>query len=213
MVQKIKKLGQFHKVGHAGTLDPLAEGVLLVLTDEDTKKQGDLMELTKVYKVKIAFGYESDSHDLGTPVKLVNKEKADQLTREELSGALGKYIGEITQQVPMYSAVHVGGTRLYQLARAGKSETTPLPSKSIHISNIKLCDFKQQDRFDRFTAPTATLEITCGKGTYIRSLVRDLGTDLDCGAVVINLIRLAVGDYQINDSLTIEDLAVNLIKS
>jgi len=192
-VQKIKHNRGFKKVGHAGTLDPLAEGVLIVLTDEDTKRQAEFMGLKKEYLVKIAFGYESDSHDLGTPLRPLGKDTAGNLTQEALKKALVKYIGKIQQQVPVYSSVHVKGQRLYELARGNGSVS--LPFKEVEIYDIKILSFK--------TGATAELKVECGKGTYIRSLARDLGKDLGCGAVAVSLIRTKVGGYNIKDSLTL----------
>jgi tRNA pseudouridine55 synthase len=212
VVQKIKHSCRIKKVGHAGTLDPLAEGVLVVLTDDDTKRQDEFMTLRKEYLVKIAFGLSSDSYDLGTTVCVSGKELADKLTREALSTTLVKYIGKIRQQVPAYSAVHVDGQRLYKAARVDLSLTNlSLPYKEVEIFDIKICSFKNNEQlnypeFDgggenAFT--TAELLVKCGKGTYIRSLVRDIGKDLGCGAVAVSLLRTCVGQYTSQDSVAL----------
>lgn len=249
MVQKIKHSCGFKKVGHAGTLDPLAEGVLLVLTDVDTKRQSEFISLKKEYVVKIAFGYESDSHDLGTSIRPMGKSIADKLTRDALQNALGKYIGKIRQQVPAYSAVHVDGQRLYHIARADRhdlrsrddigdaprEDTFPrhwagrerseavssfLPYKEIEIYDIKICSFINNEQLsypeikdEQIICTTAELRVSCSKGTYIRSLVRDLGKDLGCGAVAVSLIRTKVGGYTIEDSLTLEKVFLEHLKA
>lgn len=248
MVQKIKHSCGFKKVGHAGTPDPLAEGVLLVLTDADTKRQGEFMALKKEYLVKIAFGYESDSHDLGMPLRLSGKPIADELARDFLQNALKKYIGKIHQQVPVYSAVHVEGQRLYRIARADRHDlrsrddigdapredaffrhwagrerseaiSSPLPYKEIEIYDIIICSFTNNEQLnypeikdEQNSCTTAELRVSCGKGTYIRSLVRDLGNDLGCGAVAVSLVRTKVGGYTIEESLTLEKVLLEHLK-
>ncbi len=220
MVQKIKHACKFKKVGHAGTLDPLAEGVLLILTDADTKRQSEFMSLRKEYMVKIAFGYESDSHDLRTPVRPLGATVANKLTRDALQNALGKYMGKICQQVPAYSAVHVDGKRLYNFARGNQSTTLPLPYKEIEIYDITICSFKNNEQLnypeikdEQIICTTAELRVSCGKGTYIRSLVRDLGKDLGCGAVAVFLIRTKVDGYTVENGLPLEKVLLEHLKS
>lgn len=217
VVQKIKHSCGFKKVGHAGTLDPLAEGVLLVLTDGDTKRQGEFMGLKKEYLVKIAFGYESDSHDLGTPLRPTGKNIADSLTHEALSTMLVKYIGKIQQQVPAYSAVHVEGQRLYKVVRGDVSMSLPLPYKEVEVFDINICSLINNDQLNypdlKTICTTAELQVSCGKGTYIRSLVRDLGKDLGCGAVAVSLIRVKIGGYNIENSLTLDKVLLEHFKS
>ncbi|MFA5776245.1 MAG: tRNA pseudouridine(55) synthase TruB [Patescibacteria group bacterium] len=213
VVQKIKHACGFKKVGHAGTLDPLAEGVLLVLTDGDTKRQDEFMNLKKEYLVKVVFGYESDSHDLGTPLRICGKDVGDNLSREALSTALVKYIGRIQQQVPAYSAVHVKGQRLYKVAKEDSSTILSLPYKEIEILDINICSFTNNEQLNYPFCTTAELRISCGKGTYIRSLVRDLGKDLGCGAVAMSLIRTKIGEYNIEGSLTLDKVLLEHLKS
>lgn len=201
-MQKIKKECKYKKVGHAGTLDPLAEGVLIVLTDADTKRQTEFMDMAKEYRVTIAFGYESDSHDLGTSVRAVGKEVADGLTLDLLNKTTAKYIGKISQQVPAYSAAHINGQRSYTLARQKKR--IELPYKDVEIYDIKVCSFEKDEAMEY--PITMEVLVSCGKGTYIRSLVRDIGKDLKCGVVVTSLIRTKVGRYTINDGSNLESL-------
>lgn len=221
VVQKIKHGCRFKKVGHAGTLDPLAEGVLLVLTDADTKKQSEFMGLDKEYSVKIAFGYISASYDLGTPVREEGKEIASRLTREDLQSVLPKYMGTIDQQVPAFSAVHVDGYRLYGLARSGGVLEKELPVKKVVINDIKITSFANNEHIsypelksdEEIICTTAELLVNCGKGTYIRSLVRDIGKDLTCGAVTVSLVRQKIGDYSIEQSLAIDEVLLEHLKS
>jgi tRNA pseudouridine55 synthase len=199
VVQKLKHSCGFAKVGHAGTLDPLAEGVLLVLTDADTKRQSEFMDLPKEYLVKVAFGYESDSHDLGTPVRLGSKAVADNLTREALAGVLEAYVGKTRQQVPVYSAVHVAGQRLYKVARTNAASVLSPPYKAVEIYALTICSFAHNEQlcYPELSAPCTVAEfrVSCGKGTYIRALVRDVGIQLGCGAVVVALTRTKVGEF------------------
>lgn len=221
VVQKIKHSCGFKKVGHAGTLDPLAEGVLLVLTDVDTKKQSKFMGLDKQYLVRVAFGYTSDSYDLGTQMREDGRQIASGLTSMDLQSVLLKYIGAIEQQVPAYSAVHVDGNRLYELARTNTVLEKDLPVKKIQFYDIKVTSFKNNEQIfypelkphGEIVCTTAEILVNCGKGTYIRSLVRDIGNDLKCGAVAVSLVRQKIGDYSIEQSLTIDEVLLKHLKS
>ncbi len=221
VVQKIKHSCGFKKVGHAGTLDPLAEGVLLVLTDADTKKQSEFMGLDKQYLVRVAFGYTSDSYDLGTQMREEGRQIASGLTSMDLQSVLLKYIGAIEQQVPAYSAVHVDGNRLYELARTNTVLEKDLPVKKIQFYDIKVTSFKNNEQIfypglkphGEIVCTTAEILVNCGKGTYIRSLVRDIGNDLKCGAVAVSLVRQKIGDYSIEQSLTIDEVLLKHLKS
>lgn len=202
VVQKIKRVCGFKKVGHAGTLDPLAEGVLLVLTDEDTKKQNYFMNLKKEYFVELALGVVSDSHDLGTPVKLANIEKAFKISLNELNLVLRKYLGSFEQKVPAFSAVQKDGVRLYKLARSQKA--LDLPSKKVELFSYEIVNFGSTTIVGGFSCPVAKIKIECSKGFYVRSLVRDIGNDLGCGAVVVRLIRTKVGNNTVDRSVSLE---------
>jgi tRNA pseudouridine55 synthase len=220
VVQKLKHGCGFKKVGHAGTLDPLAEGVLLMLTDWDTKRQSEFMGLEKEYLVKIAFGYESDSHDFGTPLRPAGKIIADKLTVKALQAVLTNYLGLIQQQVPAYSAVHVDGQRLYKVARNNIEAVTTLPYKEIEVYDINICSFINNESINystdslaaQISCPTAEMKIRCGKGTYIRSMVRDIGKDLGCGSVAVSLVRTRVGSYKLDSCLTIDQVLLEHLK-
>ncbi len=215
MVQKIKHTCGFKKVGHAGTLDPLAEGVLIVLTDEDTKRQDEVMRMKKEYLVKMAFGYESDSHDLGTPIRSEGESKAVTLTYKALQTTLEKYVGKIRQQVPAYSAVHIDGQRLYGLARSGL-QNMALPYKEIEIYDIEIRSFITENVIIESlygNCTTTELRVVCGRGTYIRSLARDIGKDVNSGALVLSLLRTKVGEYVLKDSLAIDEVLLKHLKS
>ena len=211
VVQKIKHSCAFSKVGHAGTLDPLAEGVLLVLTDADNKRQDEFMGLQKEYVVKLALGLVSDSDDLGTPTRLGDSEIAGKVTRENIVAVLNKYISKFDQQVPAYSAVKQQGQKLY--SRARNKEEFDLPTKQVELFSAEVMEFNPLDQVGGYACPTAEMRIICGKGFYVRSLVRDIGKDLECGAVVTGLVRTKIGEYCSDVSLSVDQVLFKHLKS
>ena len=200
VVAKVRSmLGKKTKVGHAGTLDPLAEGVLIVLTDNDTKKQNNFMSMDKEYLAEISFGASSTTFDLEGEITYLNiPEDMDILS--EFKGIMKKYLGEIDQTVPYYSAVKVKGKKLYELARKNKP-VDKLPKKKVKINSIEILDFYTKDNL-----PTVKLLINCSKGTYIRSLANDIGEDLGVGGILVNLVRTKVGIYTAEESVKISEL-------
>lgn len=209
VVAKLRSILKTKKIGHAGTLDPLAEGVLVVLTGQDTKKQNEYMKMDKEYRAKIALGIESDTYDLEGPVRTVAKPADTDKLFKRIEDLSPKYIGEITQKVPPYSAVKVKGKRLYKQARAGKITEEDVPEKKVKIYSINIESFKEEEisfNSQEQKLPVLICIIECGTGTYIRSLAHDLGKDLGTGGVLVDLIRTRVGDFKIEDSQKIEDL-------
>lgn len=197
----VKKLGNVlneDKVGHAGTLDPLAEGVLIVLTGVDTKKESEIMQMKKEYVADIGFGATTKSLDLETELKYSDKKLLKKDLSDKLMDILPNYVGKYEQKVPMYSATSVDGEKLYKKARRG--ETIPyddLPSREVTVDEILMLDVNYNKNLK---LPVATFVIKCGSGFYVRSLARDLGKDLNIGGVLINLIRTQIGDYLVSDS-------------
>ncbi|MFW0862732.1 MAG: tRNA pseudouridine(55) synthase TruB [Candidatus Komeilibacteria bacterium] len=193
VVAKLRNITGIKKIGHAGTLDPIATGLLIVAIGRDaTKHIEELMKLDKVYIVKAKLGEVSDTYDADGEIKIKeNKE----ISEDELLKVVNKYIGEIEQVPPMYSAKKVKGKKLYELARQGKE--IERQAVKINISDIKLLDF---------TNPYFELEVSCGSGTYIRSLVHDIGQDLNMGAVMYELRRTRIGKYDIQKAVQIEQL-------
>ncbi len=203
IVAKVRGLlggGRKRKVGHTGTLDPLAEGVLLVLTDEDTKKQQYFMNLEKEYVCEISFGATSPTYDLEGDLSHLDIPSGMDVEKE-LDKFLPSYVGEIQQRVPPYSAVKVQGRPLYKKVRAGKLDRSELPYKKITIFDIQKVDFFKKDKLT-----TVKLKITCSKGAYIRSLANDLGEDLKIGGVLVSLVRTRIGSYKIEEAEKISDL-------
>ncbi len=181
------------KVGHAGTLDPKATGLLLLCTGRATKKIEELMLDTKEYVTTLKLGATTASFDTEHEEDATYPYK--HITREMIEEVLAKFTGNILQEPPLFSAVSVNGTRAYELARKG--EGTKLKKKAITIHNIEILNFD---------APFLKLRVTCGKGTYIRSLARDIGEALQSGAYLTQLERTKVGTITLQDSFSLDEI-------
>jgi len=180
------------KVGHAGTLDPFATGLLIVLVGRATKLARFFVDLPKEYVCTLQFGWTSDTGD--RTGELVSTGRATTL--DELSATLPRFIGRISQQVPMTSAVKVDGERLYRKAHRG--EVIDTPTKEIEISAIDVIDFDP-------AALSSTCRVVCSKGTYVRQLAIDIGRTLGAGAYVASLARAATGPFRLEDAQTLSD--------
>lgn len=192
---RIKKL----KVGHAGTLDPLATGLMIVVTGRSTKLIESLQSGVKEYVATIALGATTPSFDLETEIDA--HYPTDHITRELVETVLGRFIGRIEQVPPAFSACKIDGRRAYQLARKGKE--VDLKPKILVIDELELLEF---------TPESITVRIVCSKGTYIRALARDIGQALGSGGHLTALRRTRVGDYTLADALDI-DRAARLLES
>lgn len=179
------------KVGHAGTLDPLATGVLLLCTGKATKRIEELQSQTKEYVAEITLGATTPSFDLEHPIDATYP--YEHITREMVEETLKQFIGNIAQRPPLFSACKVEGKRAYDLARKGSD--MQLEPKQIRIDEIELleCDL-----------PRIRIRVVCGKGTYIRSLARDIGEALQSGGHLTDLIRTRIGEYRINNCIKLE---------
>jgi len=182
----IKKI----KVGHAGTLDPLATGLMLICTGKMTKKIDQFMGMDKSYSGTFRLGATTPSYDLETTV--TNPKSIDHITNALLEETRRSFLGKIQQKPPLHSAIKKDGKRLYTIARAG--ETTEIPSRDITISSFELT---------KINLPEVTFSVSCSKGTYIRSLAHDFGQVLGCGAHLTSLCRTSIGNYNLSDSLTL----------
>lgn len=182
-----RRLG-VRRIGHAGTLDPDATGVLPVLVGEATKLTPYLVDQEKEYVATVRFGLTTDTHDASG--RVLSETEVDQLSPERLAEACRAFVGRIRQVPPMYSAIHHEGRRLYELARAGiEVEREP---REVLVRSI---------RVEALEGPRATLRIVCGKGTYVRVLAADLGAALGFGGVVERLVRCRVGPFTLRDSV------------
>ena len=179
------------KVGHAGTLDPLASGVLLLCTGKATKRIEELQSHTKEYIAEITLGATTPSFDLEHPIDATYP--YEHITREMVEETLKQFTGNIAQRPPLFSACKVDGKRAYDLARRG-SDMQLMP-KQIRIDEIELLEYD---------LPRIRIRGVCGKGTYIRSLARDIGEALQSGGHLTDLIRTRIGDYKINECITTE---------
>lgn len=185
------------KVGHAGTLDPLATGVLIVCTGRATKRITELQEGMKEYVAEVKFGATTPSYDLEKEIDATYP--WEHITRERIEEVLPRFIGHVMQVPPVFSAVKIDGKRAYNYARKGKE--VDIKAKPLEIREMEIL---------KWEAPVLTLRVLCSKGTYIRALARDLGEALDSGAHLVGLRRTRVGDYTEQQALTI-DRAVEII--
>jgi len=189
----VKKSLKCKKAGHAGTLDPMATGILIVCINEATKIAPLLMELEKEYLFKAKFGISTDTYDAdGNVTKVIEN---FELKKEEIEQILTKYKGEIIQTPPMYSAVKIDGTPLYRLARKG-IEVERKPKKVI-IHSIKI---------EEFNPPFVSFRVVCSKGTYVRALCNDIGEELGIGAHIVELERTRIGNFKVEQSIDLEKL-------
>lgn len=182
------------KIGHAGTLDPLATGVLILCTGKKTKEIERLQLDTKEYTATLQLGATTPSYDMEHEVN--QSYPTSHITRELIEKTLVDFVGEIQQVPPSYSACKIGGDRAYKLKRQG--ETVELKPKTIRIDAIELMDFDAEKM-------QMSIHVRCGKGTYIRALARDIGRALQSGAYLTALCRTRVGNISIDDCLTLDD--------
>uniref|UniRef100_A0AB33IZC3 tRNA pseudouridine synthase B n=2 Tax=unclassified Prevotella TaxID=2638335 RepID=A0AB33IZC3_9BACT len=185
-----KHVGYKVKIGHAGTLDPLATGVLVLCTGKCTKQIEQLQTHTKEYTATLQLGATTVSYDMEHPVNATYP--TEHITRELVEQKLAEFVGDIQQIPPTYSACKVNGDRAYALRRAG--EEVQLQPKSVHIDEITLTDFDP-------VKMQAGIRVICGKGTYIRALARDLGRALQSGAYLTALRRTRVGEIKAEDCI------------
>jgi tRNA pseudouridine55 synthase len=192
-VSKIKWLFKAEKAGHAGTLDPLASGMLPIALGEATKTVPYVQDGAKVYRFTIAWGQERTTDDLEGEVTKTSEARPDEAAIRAL---LPKYTGVIMQTPPQFSAIKIAGERAYDLAREG--ETVEIPAREVEIGRFDLIEITDRN--------SAVFEIECGKGTYVRSLARDMGRDLDCYGHIADLRRTEVDPFTSQDLVTFEEI-------
>ena len=194
VVAKVRRLSGQKRVGHAGTLDPLATGVLLVCLGQATRVSEYLMRGRKVYRAAVHLGLSTDTYDAEGQVTATAP--GVNVTLSQLEEALSAFVGRIEQTPPMYSALKHQGTPLYKLARQGK--TVERKPRTVEITEIKLLDW---------SSPVLTIEVACSPGTYLRSLAHDLGQRLGCGAHLSSLTRLASGHFTLDEAVSLDALS------
>lgn len=203
VVNKVRKSLRYYlgiqkiKVGHAGTLDPLATGLVIICTGKFTKQIMQFQDMDKAYVARIRLGATTPSFDLETEVDQTFP--WHHITRDMLDSALERFTGEQAQLPPVYSAKSVGGKRAYEMARKGKE--VELRKQHITIHSLEVLSFE---------LPDLTLQVECSKGTYIRSLARDLGRALDSGAHLTGLRRTRIGPYKVSDAVSPDNFTENL---
>ncbi len=192
VVSVVRKISRERRVGHAGTLDPMATGVLLVCLGHATRIAEYLTDHDKKYRARVRLGIETDTYDAtGT----IAAQRDVSATRDEIQSALKTFVGKSSQHPPAYSAIKQQGVPLYKLARRGVEIETA--AREIEIFSIELVEV---------TLPEIEIVVHCSKGTYIRSLAHDLGARLNCGAHLSALTRLASGNFLIEDSIALDQL-------
>lgn len=200
VVANVRRLTGIRQIGHTGTLDPFAEGVLPICIGRATRLI-EYLEDDKAYLATVQFGSNTDTYDIDGQVTQTFDKK---VTREEIEAILDDFRGEIEQMPPIYSAIKVNGKKLYEYARKG--EEVEIKPRSVVIEKLELVDFDA-------AAQTAQLEVKCSKGTYIRSLAFDIGKKLGAGAHLSALVRTQAGRFKLENSITLQKLVFEEVKN
>ena len=190
-----KQLGKKAKVGHCGTLDPFATGLMIIVTGKECKNAGNFSKLDKVYQTEIILGKVSTTGDTEGEISNVS-DRVPEI--DEIKTVLNQFVGKIEQIPPMFSAIKINGQRAYDLARKG--EIFDVPARQIEIYSIEMIDYSY---------PKLTIKTHVSSGTYIRTLAEDIGKKLGVGAYCESLRRLKIGDFDIADALELSDLGIN----
>lgn len=193
VIRKARKALNIRKIGHAGTLDPFAEGVLILAINEDTKALNWLSKEDKVYITELKLGFVSDSHDKDGEISKYSDKKPD---KKEIEAILGQFKGRILQTPPKYSAIKINGKRACDRMRAG--EEVEIQPRFTEVYDLEILDYKY---------PSLIIRIHCASGFYVRSLARDLGESLETGAFCETLLREKVGNFSLNQATEIEKIS------
>ncbi|MEJ5286442.1 MAG: tRNA pseudouridine(55) synthase [Candidatus Kapaibacterium sp.] len=199
VVNKLKKVLRIRKIGHTGTLDPFATGLLILLLNKFTKKQQEFTNLDKTYIAKIKLGATTKTFD--TTSEEENLKNIDGITNQEIESVIKSFVGDFEQIPPMYSAKKVSGQRLYQLAR--RNQEIELKPVLVKIHSIEIFSIEP---------PFVEFEVKCSKGTYIRSLANDIGKKLGVGAYLFELRRTQIGNFSVNNAFKMEEFLTELKK-
>lgn len=199
VVERIRRWSGCRKVGHAGTLDPLATGVLLICTGLATKRVAELMELEKVYEGTIELGKTTETDD--AEGRVLRQFPVPSFSEEQIISIMKRFEGEIEQIPPMYSAIKKNGRRLYQMARRG--EVVSREPRKVCVHELTFLEWRK---------PFLRIRVRCSKGTYIRALARDVGEHLATGGYLRTLRRVRIGPYSVEESYSLETLRNLLLK-
>lgn len=196
IIKMLRNITGIKKIGHGGTLDPLATGLLPVFLGHATKISFKIINLEKSYEVSMILGISTDTGD--AEGRIIKQREVLTLSQDAIEKYINKYRGIINQRPPMYSAVKHKGKPLYKYARQGIEIN--VPERIVEVKEVKILSY---------VSPILRLFIKCSKGFYVRQFVIDLGNDIGCGANVVALRRLTVGDFSVDDAVTIEDIQNN----
>jgi tRNA pseudouridine55 synthase len=199
VIRKLRSVFRIKKIGHAGTLDPLATGLLIVCTGKFTKKINDYMGMPKRYVATLTLGFVTPTYDLESEPE--QPQPVEAITIEMVNAVLHQFTGPIMQVPPAHSAIKQDGKRVYELARAGKE--VKLEPRPVTIYEVRML---------RYDLPEIELDITCSTGTYIRSLAHDIGQTLGCGAYLSALRRTAIGEFTVQKAMLPEQVEQEFIK-
>ena len=201
VVAKLRGVLKTRRIGHAGTLDPFATGLLILGVNEGTKELTALIGLDKSYEATAILGATTDTFDKEGEVKSLPEEQLEHfkntLTQEKIQAVLTSFLPGYEQKAPLFSAKRIQGKRLYDLARAGKATEDMRPTKDVKLYDIELLSYSW---------PKLTFRVHCSSGTYIRSLADDIGQKLGCGAYLTELRRTSIGMYEVEDAKKLEDI-------
>lgn len=198
IVSRVRRALGTRRVGHAGTLDPFASGLLILGVEKGTKQLADFVGLDKIYEATIRLGAVSDTYDPEGIVRLTHDSNQSIPNLEKIEGTLQHFRGGYLQRAPMYSAKKVGGKKLYDLARkTGTLHDDLRPSKEVKIFELAIL---------KYAWPFLSIRVRCSSGTYIRSLADDIGRDLGVGGYLIALRRMRIGEYAVENAVKITDL-------
>ena len=200
VIRKVRQLIKIKKVGHAGTLDPLATGLLIVCTGKFTKRINEFMAKEKEYTGSITLGAVTPTFDLES--EPIQQLPITGITEEQVRAATAAFTGDILQVPPMHSAIKKDGKRIYEMARRG--ETIELEPRKLFIRSFDITAIEM---------PKVYFSVACSTGTYIRSLANDFGAALGCGGYLSSLCRTAIGEFRLEDAMTIEQLKQSVIES
>lgn len=195
VVDRVRRIFKTRKVGHAGTLDPFATGLLIIGVGSATKELSKYVGLDKAYVATARLGATSTTED--PEGEIAENPNAAKPTQAEIETALDRFRGGYEQTASAYSAKKINGKKFYELARSGKLEGVELPKKFVTISELRTTDYEW---------PFLTFEVSCSSGTYVRALARDIGEALGCGAYLTELRRTRIGEFKIEDATRLEDL-------
>lgn len=207
VVDRVRRVAGTRAVGHAGTLDPFATGLLILGVGKGTKELTGLVGLDKEYEATLMLGATSDTFDPeGTITSVVPAKAGTQLkpTVDGIEVVLDQFRGGYEQKAPLHSAKKIGGKKLYELARKGQATEEMRPTKQVTISDLTVTEYAW---------PTLKLRVACSSGTYIRSLADDIGRALGVGAYLTDLRRTRIGTFEVKDSVPLKDLAVETLKT